>query len=234
MRILEQLLAGRDFARTHPAAGQMANFAYLLGDDTAGECFLIDPAWDPWGLRQIVEDRGLRLKGAIATHAHADHVGGRLFGMAIEGISRLLELVPDARVWVHEADADELLKLTGVDPSRIERVRHGDKLSMGETELELLHTPGHTPGAMCVRAGDAVLTGDTLFVGECGRIDLPRSEPLKMWESLNRTLALLPDETVVYPGHLYGPAPTSTIGEEKRSNPNLRVTFDEWRSVVGA
>jgi glyoxylase-like metal-dependent hydrolase (beta-lactamase superfamily II) len=234
MRILEQLLGGRDFARTHPAAGQMANFAYLLGDAAAGECLLVDPAWDIRGLLQIVEDRGLRLRGAIATHAHADHVGGRLFGIGIEGLSRLLELAPEARVWVHDADAEELVKLTGVDPNRLERVHHRDTLSMGETQLEFLHTPGHTPGAMCVKAGDALLTGDTLFVGECGRIDLPRSEPLKMWESLNRTLALLPDETVVYPGHLYGPAPTSTIGQEKRSNPNLNVSFDEWRSVLGA
>lgn len=172
----------------------------------------------------------MKLVGVIATHHHADHVGGSIFGIDIEGVT-LLVAERAVKVWVHELDANELRAGTGLSEEYIVRVKEGDTLTVGSETIEFIHTPGHTRGSMCVRIGNALLTGDTLFVGACGRVDLPGSDPRKMHETLTVKLRALPDELVVYPGHDYGPHPTSTLGEEKRYNVFMRPgTFSDWSS----
>jgi hydroxyacylglutathione hydrolase len=131
------------------------------------------------------------------------------------------------KIWVHEDDAAELRRGTGLKPEDLCIVRGGDTLPVGDQTFEFIHTPGHTPGGMCVLVGDAgVLTGDTLFVGACGRVDLPGADPRRMFESLTVTLRALPESLVVYPGHDYGRAPKSTIGAEKRTNPFMQPDSD--------
>ncbi len=127
-------------------------------------------------------------------------------------------------------DADKLKANAGVSEASVRRVQDGEELALGKGSLSFLHTPRHTPGCQCIRAGDAIITGDTLFVGECGRVDLAGSEPDAMFASL-RKLAALPESTRVYPGHHYGRTPTSTIGEEKRTSPALRpANLEAWHA----
>ena len=226
---IHPLLAGRDFAQGEVVATQMANFAYLVADRPSGQCVLVDPAWDVQGLLDRVKAEGLKLVGAVATHAHWDHVGGNYNGLRIEGMGQLVALskVP---VYVHEADAEKLQKNTGLGGEALRKVKDGDSIDLGGTRLTFLHTPGHTPGCQCLSVGEAVLTGDTLFVGECGRVDLAGSDPEAMFRSM-RKLAALPETTVVYPGHHYGKAERSTIGEERRTNPALMAATPEaWRA----
>ena len=230
---LRQLLAGRDFARVHPVAGQMANFVYLIGDREAGECVVVDPAWDVAGILGVAEQDGMRLTGALATHDHPDHVGGDLFGYNVEGLARLLELCP-VKVHVHRQDAEGLRLVTGLSESDVVRHDGGDRVSAGAVELTLLHTPGHSPGSQCFLVGSSLVSGDTLFVQGCGRVDLPGSDPEEMYRTLTTRLATLPGDTVLYPGHDYGPTPTSTLDMERRSNYSLRVPdLDSWLNLMG-
>jgi len=233
MLYVRQLLAGRDYAIVNPVAGQMANFAYLVGDKDKGECYVVDPAWDPRGLVQIAEEEGMKVVGGIATHCHADHVGGSMMGFPIQGVAELVELAK-VKIWVHEDDATDLRRGTGLGAEDLCIVRGGDTLPVGDQTFEFIHTPGHTPGGMCVLVGDGVLTGDTLFVGACGRVDLPGSDPREMYRSLHERLAALPDDTVVYPGHDYGERPASTLGEERQANPYLNfASLESWLREMG-
>jgi glyoxylase-like metal-dependent hydrolase (beta-lactamase superfamily II) len=228
-----QLLSGREFARVHPVAAQMVNFAYLIGDREAGECMAVDPAWDVTGLVQIAGEDGMKLTGALATHYHPDHIGGDLFGTPVEGLSRLLELCP-LKVHVHREEAAGVKLLTGLSDSDLALHDGGDTIRVGELEITLLHTPGHTPGSQCFLVGNRLVSGDTLFVQGCGRVDLPGSDPEEMYRTLTTRLGSLPDDTVLYPGHHYGPAETSTLEEERRSNHYLRVPdLDTWLRLMG-
>jgi glyoxylase-like metal-dependent hydrolase (beta-lactamase superfamily II) len=231
MLYLRQLLSGRDFAQSNEAAAQMANFVYLLGDRDAGECFVVDPAWDVRGLIEVAASHGLRITGAIATHGHADHIGGNLWGNEVEGAARLVELA-GIKLWCHEREAERIVASGRLRREDLVVTRDDDVLRIGAIEVRFLHTPGHTPGAQCLLVEGNLLTGDTLFVGECGRVDLPGSDPDLMFESLRR-LAALPSDTVVLPGHDYGATPRSTIAEERRSNPCLQPrTLEEWQQFV--
>ncbi len=230
---IHQLLAGRDFAVGHRGAESMANFIYLVADRASGQCVLVDPAWDVAGLLARVEREKLELVGAVATHCHWDHVGGCYGELQIEGVGQLVERT-GVPLYVHALDADRLMANTGASEASIRRVKDGDSLALGKGSLNFLHTPGHTPGCQCILTGDAVITGDTMFVGECGRVDLAGSEPDAMFESLKK-LAALPESTRVYPGHHYGRTPTSTIGEEKRTSPALRpADLKAWHAWLAA
>ncbi len=207
--------------------GEMANLAYLVGSRSAREAFVVDPAWDVDALLDRAEQDGVRVVGALLTHYHQDHVGGSLFGMQIPGVSRLLERCP-VPLHVQRDEAEGLLRVTGASASDLALHESGDVLELGEVRVRLIHTPGHTPGSQCflVESGGAagrLVSGDTLFLGSCGRVDLPGSDPEAMYHSLTGKLAKLPDETLLFPGHLYAPEPSSTIGEQKRTNPTLRV-----------
>jgi glyoxylase-like metal-dependent hydrolase (beta-lactamase superfamily II) len=228
-----QLLAGRQVAKTHPAAAQMANFMYLLGDPETRQALIVDPAWDVDSLLQIARGDDYQVVGALITHYHPDHVGGDLWGVQVEGVVKLLEDVA-VPLYVNKNEAAGLKKVTGVADSDLKKVDDGDDLQLGELQIRFLHTPGHTPGSQCFLVGDRLVAGDTLFVQGCGRVDLPGGDADQMYYTLTQKLAKLPRETVLYPGHHYGPTETSTIGEELESNFYLRVqSLDDWHRLMG-
>lgn len=230
---LRQLLAGRDFAKADTFASQMANFVYLIGDDVERTCMVVDPAWDVEGILDFIDGEDMRLGGALVTHYHPDHVGGNIFGYDIAGLARLETLRP-VKIYVNENEAEGVKKVTGVSDTDLERMQGGDEISIGETLLRFLHTPGHTPGSQCFLAGSTLVSGDTLFIRGCGRVDLPGGDPSQMYYSLTQVLARLPDETVLYPGHNYSPKPVSTMGEEKAENRYLKVpNLETWKLLMG-
>jgi glyoxylase-like metal-dependent hydrolase (beta-lactamase superfamily II) len=137
------------------------------------------------------------------------------------------------KVYVQGAEADGLRRVTGISESDLVRVAPDDTLSLGGVEVRFLHTPGHTPGSQCFLVRNALVSGDTLFIRGCGRVDLPGSNPDDMYTSLRR-LASLPDDVVLLPGHNYADEPRSTIAAEKRHNPYLRIpTREMWREMMG-
>ena len=229
-----QLLSGRDFAVADQLAGQMANFAYAIGDRTSGECVLVDPAYDVYALADVVEADGLRVTGVLATHYHADHVGGSMMGYRIQGVTALLERV-GVKIHVQTDEAEWVKKVTGVSDNDLALHSSGDTVMVGDIPIQLLHTPGHTPGSQCFLVDGQLVAGDTLFLDGCGRTDFPGSDPAAMYDSLTR-LAKLPDDTVLYPGHNYSPPhahlPMSTV---KQSNYVYRPTSKEqWLTMFGA
>ncbi len=222
---LRQLRAGHDFARGDYVATQMANFVYLVGDRRAGECLVVDPAWDIPGIIEAAAADGMRITGALATHYHPDHVGGMMFGHDVQGLARLMAERP-CKVYVHRAEAEGIKQVTGLSESDLVRCDGNDVVRVGQVEVECLHTPGHTPGSQCFRCAGALIAGDTLFLQGCGRVDLPGGDPEQMRLTLSQRLAKLPGELVLYPGHSYGEqaygagcAPLSLV---RQRNPMLR------------
>jgi glyoxylase-like metal-dependent hydrolase (beta-lactamase superfamily II) len=212
--------------------GPMQNFVYLVGDPVARECVVVDPAWEIDTIVRTAEAADLRIVGALVTHTHQDHVGGSLesWGMPgrIPGIEELLARVP-AKVYVHKAER-EFLKGLGSD---LVKVDNHDTLAVGRLTIRFMHTPGHTPGSQCFLVDGRLISGDTLFIGSCGRTDLPGSDPSEMYASLTQRLGALPDETVLFPGHNYGGA-SSTIGDEKRGNMFMQFTsLGDFLRVMG-
>jgi len=229
----KQLLAGQQVATSHPVAGQMANFMYLLGDPGTREAVIVDPAWDVQSLLDVAEDDGYKVVGALITHYHPDHVGGDLFGLEIEGVNSLLERI-QVPLYANKHEADGVKLVTGVSETDIKRVDNEDTLQLGDQTIRFLHTPGHTPGSQCFMVGDRLVAGDTLFVRGCGRVDLPGGDPEQMYYTLTQKLAKLPPEPILYPGHHYGPTPTSTIADELRENTYMRIrSLEDWRQMMG-
>jgi glyoxylase-like metal-dependent hydrolase (beta-lactamase superfamily II) len=218
--------------------GEMANFAYLVGSRSARQALVVDPAWSVDGLLDLAEADGIEMVGALVTHYHQDHVGGRIFGFDIEGLDRLLARRP-VPIHVNEREAEGLKRITGCSESDLVRHTGGDALQLGALRVRLLHTPGHTPGSQCFLVEEAgapgrLVSGDTLFLGSCGRVDLPGSDPEAMYRSLNEVLKRLPDETLLFPGHAYASAPSSSMGEQKRTNPYLRVAgLEQFLAFLG-
>lgn len=228
-----QLLAGRDFAARDETAAQMANFVYAIGDTEARQCVLVDPAWDIEGLLAGLDQDGMQLVGALATHYHPDHVGGAIFGLEIEGLQALQTQRP-VPIHVHSAEADGVRVVTGLSANDLVPHGGGDTLQVGGVGIQLLHTPGHTPGSQCFLVDGKLVSGDTLFVRGCGRVDLPGGDPEEMYRTLTQRLATLPGDTVLYPGHDYGDRPTSTLVEERRDNAYLRVgSLSDWMRMMG-
>jgi len=208
--------------------GPMQNFIYLVGDPATRQCVVVDPAWEIETIVQTAAAADMTIIGALITHTHQDHVGGHLFGLNIPGVEELLEKVK-AKVYVHKAER-EFLKGFGSD---LVKVDNNDTLQVGRLGLTFLHTPGHTPGSQCFLVDGRLISGDTLFIGSCGRTDLPGSDPSEMYYSLTQRLYKLPDETVLFPGHNYGGA-SSTLGDEKRGNPFMRFpSLGEFLRMMG-
>lgn len=231
--VLRQLLAGRELAVDHPVAGQMANFMYVIGDRGSRKAAIVDPAWDVTSLVDEARAEGYEIAAALVTHYHPDHVGGDLFGLPVEGLAALLSKVA-VPVYVNKHEAEGLKRVTGVSDSDLRKVDEGDRLTLGDTEIEFLHTPGHTPGSQCFLIGNQLVAGDTLFVQGCGRVDLPGGDADAMYKSLTQKLAKLPADTILYPGHHYGPTPTSTIGNELEHNVFLQMrTLEDWHQLMG-
>lgn len=179
--------------------GQMANFTYIIADEETDEAAVIDPSWDLENIFDALKKNGWTAKYVINTHSHFDHVLGN------EQVSK----VTGAKIVQHESSQLEN-QIT---------VKDGDVITIGSIKLRVVHTPGHSKDSMClVLDGQFVFTGDTLFVGNCGRVDLPGSDPKEMYRSLLDKVGKLDEKLVVYPGHDYGPSPTSTIGHEKKFN----------------
>jgi glyoxylase-like metal-dependent hydrolase (beta-lactamase superfamily II) len=223
-----QLLAGRDVARDDPAAVSMVNYVYAIGDPDSRRAVLVDPAWAPAELLDVLAGDGMSLAGVVLTHYHPDHAGGDFAGHHVAGVAELLELA-DVPVHVQAPELEWLALSAGLEPSVLSAHEPGDAVEFGGLRLELLRTPGHTPGSQCVLVDGRVVTGDTLFLNGCGRTDLPGGDAGALYESLTR-LAALPPETEVFAGHAYDPAPSAQIGELRRRNPVLVPrTAEEWR-----
>jgi hydroxyacylglutathione hydrolase len=216
---VRQLLGGRDFAGANPAAHGMQNFVYLIGDRDAGECLVVDPAWGVDDLLAIAAADDMKIVGALCTHYHPDHIGGSMFGFEVEGLPTLLARNP-CPVHAHKAECPGIQKVTGLSKTDLTPHESGDRVRVGEVEVELLHTPGHTPGSLCFRIRDAVFAGDTLFLQGCGRVDLPGGDPDEMYYTLSQRLSSLPDDTILFPGHAYG-GESAPMGVVRQTNPYL-------------
>jgi len=188
--------------------GPMDNFSYLLWNETSKEAVAIDPAWQPEKLEEFLKKEELLLQAILLTHAHPDHVNGVAF---------FTDPNKELPVYLHEADHFML----EYKPPVLNSVTDGEKIEAGTLKIGVLHTPGHTPGSVCYQAGGGVYTGDTLFVGECGRVDLPGSSAEALYDSFVK-LSALPDGTAVYPGHSYN-GDKSTFGVQKEYNVYLKL-----------
>jgi len=227
-----QLLSGRDFAQGDGIAAQMRNFAYLIGDRQTGDCVVVDPAYAAGDLVDVLEDDGLHLSGVLVTHHHPDHVGGSMMGFELKGLAELLERV-SVPVHVNSQEAQFVSRITGIPMSDLTSHEHGDKVSVGAIDIELLHTPGHTPGSQCFLLDGRLVAGDTLFLEGCGRTDFPGGDSDEIFRSLQK-IAQLPGDPTVFPGHWYSVEPSASLSEVKRSNYVYRVAnLEQWRTLMG-
>ncbi len=178
--------------------GNMQNFTYILEDETTGEGIILDPSWDLEKIEEIIKRNDLKIKYIVNTHHHFDHTIGNEGALKMTG----------AKIIQHK---NSTLKH---DLS----VNDGDKITFGDSELLVYHTPGHSQDSICLVGDGKIFSGDTLFVGNCGRIDLPGGSAKELYHSLFDTLYLLDETLVMYPGHNYGSTPTSTLENEKKNN----------------
>jgi len=228
-----QLLSGRDFAAGDLIAQQMRNFAYLIGDRETGDTVMVDPAYAAGELLDTLEADGMNLSGVLVTHHHPDHIGGSMMGFELKGLAELLErtTVP---VHVNSHEALWVSRVTGIPMSDLTLHEHGDKVGIGAIEIELLHTPGHTPGGQCFLLDGRLVAGDTLFLDGCGRTDFPGGNVDDMFRSLQNLASLAGDPTV-FPGHWYSIEPSASLSEVKRSNYVYRASnLDQWHALMGA
>jgi hydroxyacylglutathione hydrolase len=210
----------------------MVNFVYAVGDRATGDCVLVDPAYAVDELVDAVEADGMAVTGVLATHYHPDHVGGSMMGHSIEGVARLLERV-SCPVHVQRDELPWVVRTTGLTEAELAAHDPGERVMVGTVEIELVHTPGHTPGSQCFLVDGRLVSGDTLFLDGCGRTDLPGSDAGQMYESLQR-LAKLPDDTIVFPGHRYSMPSSATMTAIREQNYVFRPsTRDQWLTMFG-
>jgi glyoxylase-like metal-dependent hydrolase (beta-lactamase superfamily II) len=189
--------------------GPMQNFVYLIGCPVTKEAAVVDPGWDSKAILKEAEKDGMKISSILVSHAHFDHVN-----VLHEILSKT-----DAKVYLQKEEVPFLK----VPKANLHPTSSGEKVKVGEVEIECIHTPGHTPGSQCFHVQNKLVSGDTLFINACGRTDLPGGDPEKMYHSLTQRLMRLPDETVLYPGHNYSDRPTSTLKDEKTNNPFLLI-----------
>ena len=229
-----QLLAGRDFATTDQLARQMVNFVYLIGDRETAEAVVVDPAYGIKDLLGLLDEDGMKLVGALATHYHPDHVGGDMMGYSIAGVNELLRLRP-VPIHVQADEAEWVKRVTGAEDTDLVTHVSSDIVQVGAIPIELIHTPGHTPGSQCFLVDNRLVAGDTLFLEGCGRTDLPGGDPRALYESLTQKLAKVPDDATLFPGHLYSAEPSQSLGETRQFNFVFKPkTEEQWLAMFGA
>jgi hydroxyacylglutathione hydrolase len=202
--------------------GPMMNFVYLIGCRETGEACVVDPAWDVPAILKLAGESELQIRRIFLTHAHPDHMNG---------LEDILEAT-DARVYLHTEEVDYMKQVASFfrvptefmnrRSRNFQAVSDGDDVRVGRISVKFLHTPGHTPGSQCFLVHKNLVSGDTLFVDGCGRVDLPGGDPERMWRSLTQTLRVLEDDTILYPGHNYADRASCPMGEQKRTNPYLQ------------
>ncbi len=185
--------------------GPMENFIYLIQDTQTGRAAVVDPAWDVDAILQLAAKKGVKITDILLTHSHHDHING-VNGILEKTDAQLHILKPEARFWGQD-----------IAPSGLHH--GGDTIPLGETNIEILHTPGHTPGSACYKIGNDLITGDTLFVFGCGRCDLPGGDPEQMYVTLKQMAEKLPASTLILPGHNYAVKETCSMHEEIEGNP---------------
>jgi hydroxyacylglutathione hydrolase len=211
--------------------GPMQNFVYLVGDSEVKKCWIVDPAWEVERAVAQAERDGYAIEGALLTHGHYDHCNG------LESLLKIRH-VP-VYVQKEEPEISRLAGDTGIfgvlPKESLKIVKPGDKISLGGVQLTFLHTPGHTPGSQCFLVNNNLLSGDTLFLGTCGRCDLPGGNPMQLFESLNRVIGKLPSDTVLFPGHNYSPPDASaTLESAKKKNRFFQAhTLEEFLGMMG-
>jgi glyoxylase-like metal-dependent hydrolase (beta-lactamase superfamily II) len=178
--------------------GNMQNFTYILEDEDTGEAIILDPSWDLDEIQKVITRHDLKVKYIVNTHHHFDHTLGN------EAMAKETE----AKILQHEAST---LKhdITLVDEQ---------KIKFGNSQLTVFHTPGHSKDSICLVGDGKIFTGDTLFVGNCGRVDLPGGSAQELYHSLFDILYKMDESLVLYSGHNYGSTPISTLANEKKSN----------------
>lgn len=196
--------------------GPMENFVYLIEDHTSGRAAVVDPAWEVERVLDLAAQREVNITDILLTHSHHDHING--IEAVLEVADAQLHLLkPEAQFWGRHLDLPTL--------------HHGgDVIHVGETAIEVLHTPGHTPGSACYHLHDDLITGDTLFVYGCGRCDLQGGDPEQMFDTLRRLRTGLPGDTLIHPGHNYSVKTTNQMEDEAQGNPFLH--FDRRDEFV--
>ena len=189
--------------------GPMENFIYLLVDEETQHAAVIDPAWEPQAILDKAKQLGVTITDILLTHSHHDHING------VEAVlnthdAQLHLLKDEAAFW-------------GAKLSKPTLHHGGDQIRLGKTDIDILHTPGHTPGSACYMIGDDIITGDTLFVFGCGRCDLQGGDPEQMFTTLKRLGSELPGQTIVHPGHNYSEKETCSMNEQTEGNPFMHI-----------
>jgi glyoxylase-like metal-dependent hydrolase (beta-lactamase superfamily II) len=187
--------------------GNMQNFTYVVEDEDSEEAIIIDPSWDLPNIEQVIKRNALKIKYIVNTHHHFDHTLG----------NEAMAKSTGAKIVQHMAS----------DLKHDEIVNDGDKIQFGNSELSVIHTPGHSKDSICLIGDGKIFSGDTLFVGNCGRVDLPGGSSKELYHSLMDKLYNLDENLVLYSGHNYGSTPTSTIGKEKETNFVLQKRAEE-------
>lgn len=187
--------------------GNMQNFSYVVVDEKTKESLIIDPSWDLIELEMIIKENNLKIKYIVNTHHHFDHTLG----------NETMKEFTGAPVMQHERS----------ELNHDVTVKDGDSITFGNSMLQVLHTPGHSTDSICLIGDGKLFSGDTLFVGNCGRIDLPGGSAKELYHSLFDVLYSLDDDLVMYPGHNYGHSEVSTLGEEKKTNMILQKKTEQ-------
>ena len=193
----------------------MQNFSYIVADDKSKEAAIFDCGWDIEGMLQIAAKEKLKIKKIIITHSHFDHV---------QKLNELFDRTK-AEIFAHEMEVDDIKK-SAKTSLEIRKLKDSDTIKIGSINAKIIHTPGHSVGAMCILIENKLITGDTLFVDAIGRVDLPGGDVLKLFESLQK-IKKLDDSVEIYPGHDYGNIPFDTLGNQKKTNPYLKPNKKE-------
>ncbi len=202
--------------------GPMDNFIYLIEDHDSKRMAVVDPAWDIDSIQAFAQRKSCQITDILLTHTHNDH------------INALIPLIEQFTPHIHISPAE--VAYWQEPCGNLQLHQDGDTLKLGETQIYVIHTPGHTPGSSCYWLGNHLITGDTLFVYGCGRCDLRGGNPKQMYHSLQKLITTLPPETKIHPGHYYSVKPTNTIAEEIMGNPFLHCeseqAFIDYRMVI--